>query len=69
MELWVNAEKAYTAERTPELDQLSKEARGLAKDLAREWLDYTKQANIESSKDQAFNLCMSTSPDPEFCKE
>lgn len=69
MELWVSAEKAYTAERTPELDQLSKEARGLAKDLAREWLDYTKQANIESSKDQAFNLCMSTSPDPEFCKE
>jgi len=67
LEIWMQAEKAYTKERTAELDQLSKEARGLAKDLSREWLDYTRQAELPTN--DAFNMCMSTSPDPEYCKE
>ena len=67
LEIWIKLRKAYTKERTAELDQISKEARGLAKDLSREWLDYTRQAELPTS--DAFNMCMSTSPDPEYCKE
>ena len=67
MEIWIQAEKDYTKERTAELDQISKEARGLAKDLSREWLDYVRQADLPTS--DAFNMCMSTSPNPEYCKE
>jgi hypothetical protein len=67
MEIWMEAEKSYTRERTPELDQISKETRGVAKNLSREWLDYTRQAGLPS--EGAFNYCMSTSPEPDFCKE
>ena len=67
LEIWMQTEKAYTRERTAELDQLSKEARGLAKDLSREWLDYTRQADLPTN--DAFNMCMSTSPEPDYCKE
>lgn len=67
LEIWIEAEKSYTKERTPELEQLSDTARGNAKNLAREWLEYTRQAELPT--ETAFNLCMSTSPDPEFCKE
>ena len=67
LEIWMQAEKAYTKERTAELDQVSKEARGLATNLAREWLDYARQAELPT--EDAFNICISTSIDPEFCKE
>ena len=67
LEIWMETEKAYTKERTAELDQLSREARGRAKDLSREWLDYARQAELPTG--DAFNMCMSTSPDPEYCKE
>jgi hypothetical protein len=67
LEIWMQAEKAYTKERTAELDQVSKEARGLATNLAREWLDYARQAELPT--DDAFNICLSTSIDPDFCKE
>ncbi len=67
LEIWMQAEKAYTKERTAELDQITQEARGLAKDLSREWLDYARQAELPTN--DAFNMCLSASPDPEFCKE
>ncbi len=67
LELWMQAEKAYTKERTAELDQITKEARGLAKDLSKEWLDYARQAELPAN--DAFNMCLSTATDPEFCKE
>ena len=67
MSLWMMAEARYTNDRTAELDQLSQEARGQASDLAREWLDYTRGASLDSKL--AFNMCMSASQDPEFCKE
>ena len=46
LELWSLAEDRYTQDRTNESDQLSREARGLAKDLSREWLDYARQAEL-----------------------
>ena len=67
MELWIIAEKRYTDERTAELDQLSREARGLTKDLAREWLDYAQKTDQNTKR--AFNMCMSASEDPSYCKE
>jgi len=67
MALWVIAEDRYTNERTAELDQLSQEARGLAKDFSREWLDYNRGANLDTKR--AFNLCMSAAKDPNFCQE
>jgi hypothetical protein len=67
LEIWMQAEKAYTKERTAELDQISRESRGLATNLAREWLDYARQAELPT--DDAFNICLSTSIDPDFCKE
>ena len=67
LEIWMQAEKAYTKERTAELDQVSRESRGLATNLAREWLDYARQAELPT--DDAFNICISTSIDPDFCKE
>jgi len=67
LEIWMQTEKEYTKERTAELDQLTQEARGLAKDLAREWLDYARQSEMPTN--DAFNMCMSTSPDPDYCKE
>ena len=67
MELWIKAEAAYAEERTAELDQLSQEARGLARDLAKEWLDYAQKTNRDS--DRPFKMCMSAATNPDFCAD
>lgn len=67
MELWIKAEANYAEERTAELDQLSQEARGKARDLAKEWLDYAQKTNRDS--DRPFNMCMSATTDPNFCSD
>lgn len=67
MEIWIQAEAAYAEGRTPELDQLSQEARGRARDLAKEWMDYAQKTNRDSER--PFNMCMSASTDPEFCAD
>ena len=67
MELWIQAEAQYAEERTAELDQISMEARGLARDLAKEWHDYAQKTNRDS--DRPFKMCMSATTEPSFCND
>lgn len=63
--LWVDAEKRYQKAATPENDADVRDYRGLAKDTAREWLDYARAAG--QSTDTAYKLCMSAAGTREFC--
>jgi len=67
MEIWIQAEAQYAEERTAELDQISMEARGLARDLAKEWLDYAQKTNRDSER--PFKMCMSATTEPSFCND
>jgi hypothetical protein len=60
------AEK-YTLDPTEELDQRQQEARNRTKTLAREWLDYAREA--EQDITNAYQLCISAAGTDGFCDE
>jgi hypothetical protein len=66
--LWAAAESEYTTgEHTPENEAKSEKYRGMAKDYAREWLDYARAARLPT--DGAYNLCASAAGTASACKE
>jgi len=64
--LWDNAEKAYTANRTDENEAASNKYRGMAKEYAREWLDYAKASGQDTST--AMSMCVSAAGSTAFCQ-
>ncbi|MEZ4319575.1 MAG: hypothetical protein R3F61_18815 [Myxococcota bacterium] len=60
------AEK-YTLDPTEELDQLQQSARNSTKTLAREWLDYAREADRDITN--AYQLCISAAGTDGFCDE
>ena len=63
--LWQDAEQEHAAE--PGSDaSLAREYRGLAMSYAREWLDYTRAANLPETR--AYNMCISAAGTEEFCR-
>jgi len=63
--LWESAEKEYTENRTDENNAQSEKYRGMAKEYAREWLDYAKASAQDTSK--AMAMCVSASGNQSFC--
>lgn len=64
--LWHDAEGDFIDERTEDNELAAERYRGLAKDLAREWLDYARVS--AQPIDRAFVLCESASGNAAFCK-
>ena len=64
--LWRHAETLYSQEPTGDHSVMAQEYRGLAKDFAREWLDYARASRIDT--DRAYNLCISAAGTQDFCK-
>lgn len=60
---WVSQRYANTP--TADLAEKQAQSRNLAKTLAREWLDYARNANKDT--EQAFALCTSAAGTDEFC--
>ena len=65
-ELWIEHEKAYRKNRSPELEAIAVESRGYAKDYAREWLEYARATETDTT--QAFNLCVSAAGSATLCQ-
>lgn len=63
--LWIDAEKAYTADPNPETDRMTRDYRGLAKSYSREWLDYARASGQKS--DKAYQMCLSAAGAEMFC--
>ena len=57
--LWIRAEEIYRQERTPENEEEVSNMRGLAKECAREWMDYAKAADLMEDARKAFDMCVS----------
>ena len=64
--LWKNAEEQYAREATGDLEGMTREYRGQAKDHAREWLDYARAAGLEF--DRAYNMCVSAAGTEALCR-
>jgi hypothetical protein len=64
--LWQHAEGLYSTEPTGENEEMAREYRGLAKDFAREWLDYARASGIPTER--AFNMCVAAAGTADFCK-
>lgn len=64
--LWQAAEEMHSQQPDGESDAMAREYRGTAMDYAREWLDYTRAADL--SGDRAYEMCVSASGTEEFCK-
>jgi hypothetical protein len=65
--LWIDSEADYQEERSDENSATAEEYRGLAKNTAREWLDYAKLS--QQSPDRALALCQAAAGSPTFCTE
>jgi hypothetical protein len=63
--LWLDAEKRYQRDPSGDNDADVRDYRGLAKDTAREWLDYARAAGQPT--DTPYKLCMSAAGTREFC--
>jgi uncharacterized caspase-like protein len=63
--LWQDAEQDFIEERTEEDEAESERCRGLAKNAAKEWLDYARASG--QSPARALSLCESASGSPDFC--
>ena len=57
--LWIQAEEVYRQERSPEHEEEVMVMRGLAKECAREWLDYARAADLLEDARKAFDMCVS----------
>ncbi len=63
--LWIDAEAELLRDRTEENAAEAEEARGLAKNSAREWLDYAASASQDTAR--ALVLCETAAGSPHFC--
>ena len=63
--LWIDAEDELVTDRSDEAMAAADEARGLAKNSAREWMDYATAATQPT--DRAFRLCETAAGSPDFC--
>lgn len=63
--LWESAEAKFVAERNDENEAAAAKYRGVAKDYAREWLDYARASSSDIKDPLA--LCVSASGNKEFC--
>ncbi len=64
--LWQDAEKEFVTSRAPDVEAEATKRRGVAKDYAREWLDYAR-ASGQETKDPS-NLCVSAAGNAAFCE-
>ena len=64
--LWQESEKEFVSSRSPELEAEAAKRRGIAKDYAREWLDYARESAQDST--DASNLCVSAAGNAAFCE-
>lgn len=64
--LWTTAEKTYQKDPTDDNDAATREYRGLAKDFAREWLDYARASGQDVKT--ALELCRSAAGSDAFCQ-
>lgn len=64
--LWGQSESDYQKDPTDENEAIAKEYRGLAKDFAREWLDYARASGQDFKA--ALELCRSASGSDAFCQ-
>ena len=64
--LWQESEQEFVASRAPEVEAEAAKRRGVAKDYAREWLDYARDS-AQDTKD-ASNLCVSAAGNAAFCE-
>ncbi len=67
MHLWQQAEQAYLEERSMQAEDASNQARGVAKEFARAWLDYARASDQDS--ETALRLCLSAAGAMEYCEE
>lgn len=65
--LWHDAEDDFIEERTEENELEAEKWRGVAKDYAREWLDYARSS--AQPADRPFVLCESAAGNSAFCAE
>lgn len=63
--VWIDAEDELLSDRTEDNMVEAEEARGLAKNSAREWLDYALVAAQPSER--AYRLCETAAGSPHFC--
>lgn len=66
--LWIQAEEVYRQERSPENEDETMNMRGLAKECAREWMDYARAADLLEDARKAFDMCVSAGG-VESCKD
>ena len=64
---WEWLEQKYSKDPDEELLKQKDEARNLTKTMAREWLEYARQANQDETV--PYNLCVSSSGTTEYCEE
>ncbi|MSQ03004.1 MAG: caspase family protein [Myxococcales bacterium] len=63
--VWIDAEDELLSDRTEDNMLEAEDARGLAKNSAREWLDYALLASQPSER--AYRLCETAAGSPNFC--
>jgi len=64
---WEWLEQKYTKDPSEELLDEKDEARNLTKTMAREWLEYARQAGQDETV--PYNLCVSSSGTSDYCEE
>ena len=64
---WEWLEQKYSKDPSEDLLQEKEEARNLTKTMAREWLEYARQA--EQDETVPYNLCVSSAGTSEYCEE
>jgi hypothetical protein len=64
--LWQSAEKAYSANPSPDAKNKKEKARNQTKVFAREWLEYATEAGRDKTK--ALQLCMSAAGTEDYCE-
>ena len=64
--LWQESEKEFVASRAQDVEAEAAKRRGIAKDYAREWLDYARESAQDAT--DASNLCVSAAGNAAFCE-
>ncbi len=63
--LWHDAEQDFVEDRSETSSAAADKYRGMARNFAREWLDYARSSG--QPLDRAYDLCLSASGNAEFC--
>jgi hypothetical protein len=64
--LWQESEKEFVTSRAQDVEAEAAKRRGVAKDYAREWLDYARESGQDAT--DASNLCVSAAGSAAFCE-